>query len=217
MTTASASSGPSTHHVTPPEDWVPADRRWAGFDRRTVGPALFVLVFMLLMHFGLPALNDAVAYDDRVEPGDQLALTQGITFTPVPGWNLEDGLRTDESGDGKPSALVTDGDVTFKVTVGPFSGDARALAEQVKETTDVLNGADDLHVTGDAAAVTTDSGLGGVLIHYSSADAEGVLGAFVVDDHGITVEATGAGTLSDGDVRDIAAMIASLRAEGDAA
>ena len=79
--------------TAPPDDWVPADRRWAGFDRRTIGPALFVLAFMLLMHFGLPALNSAVAYDDRIEAGDDLSLTQGITFTPVPGWNLEDGLE----------------------------------------------------------------------------------------------------------------------------
>ena len=86
----------------------------------------------------------------------------------------------------------------------------------MRETTDVLNDEDGPHVTGDAVAVTTDSGWDGVLIHYSSPDTEGVLGAFVDDGQGLTVEATGAGTLSESAVRDIAAMIASLRADGGA-
>ena len=205
--------------VAQPDDWVPADRRWAGFDRRTIGPALFVLAFALLMHFGLPGLDDAVDYDDPVVAGDVMSLSTGITFTPVAGWNIEKGVRVgDEPGSGAPStASLSDGDVTYVVTTGPFDGDSEALIAQIKKTTDALNAKGDVHVVGDPVPITTDSGLEGMLVHYAGSSTEGVLGAFVVDGTGISVVATGSGTLTDQSVRDIASMIASLgAAEGSA-
>jgi hypothetical protein len=42
-----------------------------------------------------------------------------------------------------------------------------------------------VHVTSDPAAITSDSGLNGMLVHYSSAKSEGVLAAFVHDGNGV--------------------------------
>lgn len=100
--TATTSSGPSPYGAPPPDDRVPADRRWAGFDRRTIGPALLVLVFMLLMHVGLPTLDDAVDYDDRVESGDQLNLTHGITSPRFRGGTWLTGYGSRSPGTARP-------------------------------------------------------------------------------------------------------------------
>ena len=44
-----------------------------------------------------PRVNAAIDWDDPVEAGDQLALTEDIVFTPTTGWNVESGFRL---GDG---------------------------------------------------------------------------------------------------------------------
>jgi hypothetical protein len=205
---------PESPPVPRPSDRAPADRRWAGLDRRTVGPALFVLAFALLLKLALPALNAAVAYDDPVVAGDVMELSSGVLFTPVPGWNVESGVRLGhEPAAGAPAtARLVGGDVVLQVTVGPFSRDSRALVSQIRRTASVHDRGD-VHVTGAALPVATDAGMHGLLVHYSTATTEGVLGAFVVGGTGIQVEATGSGGLSDRAMRDIASMIASLRFE----
>lgn len=220
MTSASSSPVAGSSSVAEaPQDWVPADRRWLGFDRRTIWPALFVLSFALLMHFGIPGLNDAVEYDDPVVAGDVMAMSPGITFTPAPGWNIEKGVRLgDEPRSGVPnSASLSDGDVTYVVTTGPYDGDSSALIAQIKKTTDALNDKGDVHVVGDPVPITTTAGLGGMLVHYAGASTEGVLAAFVVDGTGISIVATGSEDLSEQSIRDIAAMIASLGSTGGSA
>ena len=46
---------------SPPDDWVPVEHRFAGLDRRTIAPSLGVLVFLLFLAFGLPAINGAIS------------------------------------------------------------------------------------------------------------------------------------------------------------
>ena len=81
-----------------------------------------------------PTLIGAVDVTAGLKAGDVMALSNGVTFTPAPGWNITKGVRVgEEPGSGAPTeARLTDGDVSYHVTIGPFSGSSRALVEQIK-------------------------------------------------------------------------------------
>ena len=59
----------------------------------------------------VPRVNDAIAWDDPVRAGEQLALTDTIAFTPATGWNVERGFRVGEGG-----SAVTSGEATSPAT-----------------------------------------------------------------------------------------------------
>jgi len=108
-----------------PEDWVPVEHRVFGIDRRTILPALGVLVFMVLMAVGLPAIDQSVDYDDPIAAGDVMDLVAGkLTFVPAQRWNRVDGSLV---GEGAPEAVgsvsvVAIEDVSVTVTTGKFDG-----------------------------------------------------------------------------------------------
>lgn len=214
---ATPAPAPERDTPPPPSDWVPADRRWAGFDRRTLWPAFFVAGFALLLNLGAPALNAAVGYHDPVRTGDVMALPKGAGFVPVAGWNVESGVRLATGLTPPAETRLAHGDVAFSVTVGAFSGDARALVDQIKKTTDAIHGSADLHVTGEPAEIATAAGDRGMAVRYHSTSAEGVLAAFVRDGSGVEIVVSGPVGLSTADVRDVATMIDSLRFAGEEA
>ena len=63
------------------------ERRIAGIDRWTIGPALLVLALAVLMSVVLPWVDSETEYSDAVERGDVVQLADGITLVPAPGWN----------------------------------------------------------------------------------------------------------------------------------
>ncbi|SEE50603.1 hypothetical protein [Jiangella alba] len=200
-----------------PSDWVPVERRWFGFDRRTLRPTLIVAAVALAMNLIVPAIDDAIPTDDPIRAGDEVVLRDEVSFAPAAGWNLDEGVRRDEvpsAGNPPARAVVTSGDTSFEVITGTFDGDARQLLAQIKDTTDALNDSAGLHVTGDPVTITTEDGVRGLLSRFNGTASEGVLAAFVVDDVGVEIVATSpptAGRPGEQDtIQQVAAMITSL-------
>lgn len=202
-----------TRHYEPDDRWVPVDRRWFGLDRSTFPPAAIVLAFAIVMSVILPAINDSVSYDDEVVAGDVMELDGAITFAPAVGWDITSGVRatdTPVSGLYPARATVTGSGASFTVRTAPFTGDARTLLEQIKETSDALATEESPRVTGAPVHVTTHSGDRGVISRFSSSTADGVIAAFVFDGTGVEVVATGPAEVDHRIPEDIARMIVSI-------
>ncbi|MGF7123029.1 hypothetical protein [Rhodococcus sp. BE178] len=205
--------GAAIDYFEPDDRWVPVDRRWLGLDRRTIAPTLVVLAFVLIMATILPAIDDATPYDDRVAAGDVMEVEGGVTFVPAADWGITSGVRVGDkptSGSYPPSAKVVDGDVSFAVRSAPFTGDAAGLLDQIRQTTEALNGANGFQVAGDPADITTADGGCGVLARYSGTTSDGVIAAFVFDGIGVEVVAVGPTEIDRDQSSDIGRMISSI-------
>jgi hypothetical protein len=206
--TTAASAG-----FEPDDRWVPVDRRWLGFDRATIVPALIVAAVAVLMAGVLPAIERAVPYDDVAASGDVLELDGRITFVPSPGWGITSGVRTDDrpvSGTYPDSATVIDGDLSLTVRSGPFDGDADALFTQIGQISTAMHGGHGLHVTGDPEPIVTDTGQRGLIAGYSGTHTDGVLAAFVFDDRGVEIVAVGPADASVTGNTEVLHMITSI-------
>jgi hypothetical protein len=198
----------------PDETFVPADRRWLGLDRRTIAPTLVVFALAFVMTVVLPIIDVAVSYDDKVVPGDVLALDGDVTFVPEPGWGITSGVRIGAAlagGQYPPKATVVDGGVTFTVRSAEFHGDANALLDQIKTTTDALSGERGVRITGERSTVSTESGESGVLTQVAGPRSRGVLAAFVFGDYGVQAVATGPTDDAGSQDEAVRRMIGSIR------
>ncbi|MCK0175403.1 MULTISPECIES: hypothetical protein [Mycobacteriaceae] len=201
----------------PDERWIPVERRWLGVDRGTVAPALAVLGLAFVTSVALPVADELVQYEDEVAAGDMMELGDGVTFVPEPGWGIIAGVRAGRpAADGTypPQATLVDGDVLFTVQADTFPGDANALLDQVATTPEVL-GAGDLQFIGDRTSVTTDAGEPGVVVPIATADAAGVLAAFVLDGQGVTALAIQPPTVTPAETDAISQMVASIRHDSE--
>lgn len=200
------------------EGWVPVERRWLGLDRRTIVPALVVLVLGIVLANVIPAINGAIAYDDEVRAGDVIGLKAGVRFVPTPGWGITEGRRVGDETRSRiftASATVEEGDVAFVVRTAPFAGDANALLEQLEEIDDKLRDDRGVHTTGEAHAIATNSGINGVLKRYTGTKTDGLLAAFVVDGTGVQVVLAGPPGELDEPAADVGRMIASITHESE--
>lgn len=194
---------------------MPVERRFLGLDRSTILPTLIIVAFFLFLGTGLPRIADALSYDDPIEAGDVLDLSNGITITPVPGWNLERGLRTnDEVASGGQSSnaatvLVSDG-VVFTIVNGPFDGTPSQLLRQINKNNSQIKDNQGFHVTSPQSTITTSTGEQGVIESYTGTATEGIVAAFVIDGVGIEITAVGPSGTVEEQVREVATMIDSI-------
>ncbi|MFD4461990.1 hypothetical protein [Nocardia sp. NPDC058480] len=201
----------SEQYFDPGDRWVPADRRWLGMDKRTILPALVVLVLAFLQAMLLPQIDAAIPEKDVTVAGDVIAVQGQVGFTAAGGWSLVAGERRSDEPSGQgypPQAALTRGGTQFVVRTGKFEGDARALLDQIQRTDELLGGA--LTATGDPVAITTQAGLTGVITRYAAAGVDGVLAAFVQDGTGIEVVAVGPAQPGQDILGEVAEMIASI-------
>ena len=204
-------SAEATSPPAAPPGWVPADRRWWGFDRLTLRPALAVLAFVLVAHFGLPAINAALSYDDVTAAGDRMLLSSGVSFAAAPGWSIESGIvEGDEpvSGSLPRTTVLTSEEVSFTVTVGAFDGDLPGLMRQLKKTTDATGGG--LHLTGAPHGIRSADGEDGLLTRYGGVGTDGVLAAYLHDGTGVEVTSTGPADTDQDVAVQVSAMILSV-------
>jgi len=176
-----------TQHET-----VPVDQRWLGMDRRGLPYAVVALVLIAVLHWVIPAIDDATAWDDPIVAGDVLDLGNGITVTPPVGWQLEDGILTsdeptnpvDPTSPGGVRADLATGTAALSVTGAGWDGTANELMDQynrLREDSD--EDADRVFaITGDRSSVTTASGVTGIEESFTSAGGDGRAFAFVLDD-----------------------------------
>ncbi|MFD0204351.1 MULTISPECIES: hypothetical protein [Saccharothrix] len=145
-------------------------------DRRTFGPALVVLAVVLLLIYGLPALNAAMPWHNEVRAGDVLDLGDGATAVPPVGRQLEDGTLVGGAGTSPTSAfvLLVAGGAQIELRGTSYRGSAWGFLDQVRRA----EGDDAPALSGPRATVTTDSGLVGVAETSSGPGGDGLDVAF---------------------------------------
>jgi hypothetical protein len=191
---AEVSSAASAPRFEPDENWVPADERRFGLDRRTLRPTLAVFALAFVMSVVLPMINATVPYHDIVRPGDVMQLEGDVTFVPEAGWGITSGLREGRgtiSGQYPATASVEDGALKFTVRTGTFHGDADQLLDQIEATTDALNQGRGVHITGAPATIVTAAGKQGATVRVTGPHTAGLIAAFVFGDRGVKAVATG--------------------------
>jgi hypothetical protein len=166
----------------PDPAWVPADRRWLGLDKRTFGPALFVLAVVIVLAGVVPAINNAISWTNQTRAGDVIDMGGGITFAAPEGWTLTDGFRTTDQGaqsvsPSMSSAVLANGGVQIEVKGGAWPGTADALLSQLNKNL-TRNQGSSLKVEGAPVSITTDAGDTGVTETYQSGGKAGRLAAF---------------------------------------
>jgi hypothetical protein len=201
----------------------------AGIDRRTVVPALLVLVLAVLMSVVLPSIDAATSYRDRVDAGDVAEIADGLTIVPAGGWDLAVGALVGHTRSPVGSTArteVVDGSVELEVQTAPFDGTPSALLARVNRIR-----ADLQRLQGGAVAMTrrygvrTRRGAVGVAEDFVGAHKQGTIVAFVVRSRGRSTgsqgQASGEGVElvaagPEGSIArrrdDIVAMIRSIRA-----
>lgn len=191
---------------------VPVEHRLLGLDKRSFPYAFFVIAVFIVAAIVVPRVNDAIAWDDPVVAGDELALTSSIAFTPTIGWNVESGHRLGKDGavGQKGEATLVGEGVNFSIVPDSFDGTPAALLNQI---TRVTSSTDDstFHVDGTPTTVTTTSGEVGVMQPYSSVRGDGLVAAFVIDGTGLKTTVFGTPAQMSLATADIDAMIASIR------
>lgn len=191
MTTAT----PPSETAAPP-DWVPVEHRFLGLDRRTIAPALAVLVLAFVFATVIPAINAAIKPDNPVRPGDVLNLGNGLTLVPAQDWNIVKGLRVGDATNAPatgsaPPVELANGSVSLRVLVGPFAGTPNALLDQINRLNTELDGIDQFATTGDRVSVTTAQGATGVVETFTGSNVDGKIAAFVYDGTGVEILVVG--------------------------
>ena len=165
-----------------PESEIGDERRIAGIDRWTIGPALLVLALAVLMSVVLPWVDSETEYSDAVDQDDVVQLADGITLVPAPGWNLASGALAGQTRSAVGSTGSTElvrGNVRFYVHAAPFDGTASALLTRVNEiNADVRAQGRTAQTTG-RYTVTTRQGVAGVAEDFVSVSRRGSIVAFV--------------------------------------
>jgi hypothetical protein len=171
------------------QESVPIDRRWLGLDKRGIPYAIVALALIALLHWVIPAIDNATSWNNPIAAGDVLNLGGGIRITPPVGWELKDGIRTSQppavpvSADGA-SAQLSNGSATISVTGAAWGGTASELMDQYNRVRTKSNADPDrlFAATGDRSSITTDDGLTGVQESFTSLNDQGQSYAFVLDD-----------------------------------
>jgi hypothetical protein len=187
-------SSTSASRFEPDDGWVPADVRFLGIDRRTIGPTLTVFALAVVMSVVLPIINANVPYHDIVKAGDVIELQGDVTFVPEAGWGITSGVRAGDaplSGEYPATATVENGALRFRVHTGRFDGDANKLLDQIETTSEALNRGRGVHVTGEQTTIVTDQGMEGATVRVTGPHTGGVIAAFVFDGRGVEAVATG--------------------------
>jgi hypothetical protein len=173
-------------------------RRSAGIERRTVGPALLVLAFAVLMSVVLPSIDSATSYRDQVEKGDVAEIADGLTLVPATGWDLATGAlvgHTRSPVGTTATTEVVDGSVELQVQTAPFDGTPSALLTRVNSIRADLG-----RLQGSAVATTrryavrTRQGAVGVAEDFVGVHKQGTIVAFVLRSRGRSTSSQGEAT-----------------------
>jgi hypothetical protein len=167
---------------------VPVEHRWAGLDRRTLVPAISVLLVALLWACVLPAVNAAVPPHQPVRPGTVLAAGRGVCFTPAVGWQILSGLVASDAGQGLPqaqAAQVAQGATILTIFSLKWAGTLPALLGrviQVNSRTAEFGGAQ--------TSVMTDQGVTGISEPFATGSGPGLVSVFLRNGTGVIAAAT---------------------------
>lgn len=153
-----------------------------------------VLAIYLLWTVVLPRTDEAVAFDDEVRAGDQIALTRSVVMTPAVGWDVLEGYRvsTDDSEQQDGPVALTSRGVLVVMLPGEFDGTPDELLDQVEKVTTLTSRGEGFHVADERVSLQTEASDPGVAEAFQSARAEGVIAAVVLDDGtGVEIQLVG--------------------------
>lgn len=216
---ANAVTPPSSAHAEPPpEDWVPADQRVAGFDRRTIWPGVVLLIVWALWAHVTPWIDGQIGVDNPIEAGDVINLGDGqVTFVPAVGWDLVSGTLLIEGKEGAasiPASAVLSSDVVgYSAKSGNWEGGPEKLLDR---TIDIDESLDQLIAKNEQGRVSIENadGVPGRLAYIVGADEAALVVTFVFDtggagspDIGVEIEVRGTPANLKEQVEDIASMI----------
>ena len=200
--------------------YVPVEDRWLGLDKRAIPYAVVMIALIGLMTYVLPAINDAVDWDDEIRAGDVIDLGEGLTITPPVGWLLEDGVRVSDDlatpvDPESARAALASGGVSVSVGTSGWDGTADDLLDQSNKLRDDSDADEDklFKVTGPRDTVTTSSNVTGVREPFTSASGSGEIFAFAVpgdEPIGVVITVTGSGDNLGGYDDAIDNMVSSL-------
>jgi hypothetical protein len=173
------------------DTFVPVERRWAGFDKRTVLPSAIVILLAVIYAVVLPQINSSTDYSHEIKAGDVVDLADGqLTMTPSVGWNLAQGglVLKGPSIVSVPSVtqLVLQ-DVSFAVVTGPFTGTPTQLLEQINKISGKLRNRPNLGTATKRSSIATSDGVSGVADFYTGLQNQGFNAAFVYQVGGASV------------------------------
>jgi hypothetical protein len=211
-------SSTSTRRFEPDDGWVPADVRFFGVDRRTIGPTLTVFALAVAMSVVLPVVNAKVPYRDIVRAGDVIELQGNVTFVPEAGWGIKSGVRAGDaplSGAYPATATIENGALKFRVHTGRFDGDANKLLDQIETTSEALSRGRGVHVTGEQTTIVTDQGMQGATVRVTGPHTGGVIAAFVFEGRGVEAVATGPSDAGPQPTATVFRMIRSISRTGE--
>jgi hypothetical protein len=205
-----ASAAPLEHHV-------PVEHRWLGLDRRTIRPAVGVLVLAAVWAVVAPAVDRIVPEDQRVEAGQVFGAGNGVTVAPPTGWHVEAGIPvsaappTQSAPDG---VEVTSGGTTVHVITARWGGTLRELLDR---GTEILEDSEDggWHVTGGEGPVRTMVGVTGIAAEWRSSERTGRVVAFLWDGVGVQIVIATSFEERLGHEEEIEAMVASTSFGGN--
>ena len=192
---------------------VPPEHRLAGLDRRTFPFAIVALVVWVLWAYVVPAIDEATPWEDPIRPGDVLQLTPDATIVPPVGWGLQSGLRTTDrprSGFSPGPIVLTHDGLLVRINVGPWTGSAAELLQQVTAITTTTAQGEGFHVTSGADTFSTRDGSPGVLETFSSPRTEGMIAAVVIEGEGVQIQAVGPPEQAAGLAGDVGRMLTSI-------
>jgi hypothetical protein len=196
---------------------VPVEHRLLGLDRRTFPYAIALIVVWLLWVVIVPAVDDAVPWQDTTRPGDVFQVTDTVTLTPAVGWGVQEGLRTtDRTAGGDISdnlVLVTNG-VAMQATSGPWSGTPEELLAGGLQLDNAVIG-DGFRPTSAVNTIRTGDGDVGVSESFATPTVEGLVAALVFDGTGLQIQVTGTPEQLAAHAEDIDRMISSISDEGN--
>jgi len=216
---AETTGGASTTTLPHPrrDDWVPADERVAGFDRRTIWPGVVLLVVWALWAHAMPWINEQIEVDNPIVAGDVVNLGFGeLTFVPAVGWQLESGVLLTEGNEEAatiPGAARLSSDVvSYSAKSGNWDGTAEELADQmidVNENLDLLLAKDEQG----RSAITNADGVAGEIVYIAGVDQAALIATYVFErpdgpaDIGVEIEVVGTPEKLEDLVEEIASMI----------
>jgi hypothetical protein len=200
-----------------PTGRVPAEHRFLGLDRRTFLPGLIVIGLYLFWTVLIPAVNEALEYEQTTAAGDVFLISEGLTMEAQEGWGVESGLlsteKTSSNSKGEPVLLVNGG-VSFSVATGPYSGEGlRPLLNGIKKVRTAAVGDEAFHVVGKVQGFTTSEGQRGLGQAYSTVEGMGVVAALQYEETGLSITATGPVNQMSDKADEIEAMIDSIAFE----
>ncbi|MCP2325872.1 hypothetical protein HDA40_004379 [Hamadaea flava] len=154
---------------------------------RNLASSVAVLVVILFVAWGLPAINRRVPAGASTVGGRAYAVGGGVVVIP-PG-QAELDLTNTRPGADRGTALFLIGPVRYVIVVAPFTGDLTAAAAKLRAK---ITGTRGYQVTGAEDSTTTDSGLTGVQGSYTAPGRLGRYAVFLSAGRAIEVTVSGA-------------------------